>query len=43
MVESGLLVGRITLFVALGAVVLGQDISIMFSNIESHLKAIPGP
>ena len=43
MVEYGLLVGLIALVVALGAVVLGQDISIMFSNVGSYLKQIPVP
>jgi pilus assembly protein Flp/PilA len=43
MVEYGLLVGLIALVVALGAFVLGQDISIMFSNVGSYLKSIPIP
>ena len=43
MVEYGLLVGLIALVVALAALVLGQDISIMFSNVGSYLKAIPIP
>jgi Flp pilus assembly pilin Flp len=43
MVEYGLLVGLIALVVALGALVLGQDISIMFSGIGSYLKAVPIP
>jgi Flp pilus assembly pilin Flp len=43
MVEYGLLVGMIALVVALGALVLGQDISIMFSAIGSYLKAVPIP
>jgi Flp pilus assembly pilin Flp len=43
MVEYGLLVGLIALVVALGAAVLGQDISIMFSNVGSYLKSIPVP
>ena len=43
MVEYGLLVGLIALVVALGALVLGQDISIMFSNVGSYLKQIPIP
>src|SRR5262249_6873774 len=36
MVEYGLLVGLIALVVALGAIVLGQDISIMFSKVASY-------
>jgi Flp pilus assembly pilin Flp len=43
MVEYGLLVGLIALVVALGALVLGQDISIMFSNVASYLSQIPIP
>jgi pilus assembly protein Flp/PilA len=43
MVEYGLLVGLIALVVALGALVLGQDISIMFSEVGSYLKQIPIP
>ena len=43
MVEYGLLVGLIALVVALGALVLGQDISIMFSSVGSYLKTIPIP
>jgi Flp pilus assembly pilin Flp len=43
MVEYGLLVGLIALIVALGAFVLGQDISIMFSNVASYLLSIPIP
>jgi pilus assembly protein Flp/PilA len=43
MVEYGLLVGLIALVVALGALVLGQDISILFSNVASYLLSIPIP
>jgi pilus assembly protein Flp/PilA len=43
MVEYGLLVGLIALVVALGALVLGQDISIMFSDVASYLLAVPIP
>jgi pilus assembly protein Flp/PilA len=43
MVEYALLVGLIALVVALGALVLGQDISIMFSGVASYLSAIPIP
>ena len=43
MVEYGLLVGLIALVVAAGAIVLGQDISIMFSNVASYLANIPIP
>jgi pilus assembly protein Flp/PilA len=43
MVEYGLLVGLIALVVALGATVLGQDISTMFNNIGTYLAAIPLP
>ena len=43
MVEYGLLVGLIALVVALGALVLGQDISIMFSDVASYLLSVPIP
>ena len=43
MVEYGLLVGLIALVVALGATVLGQDISTMFNNIGTYLAGIPTP
>ena len=43
MVEYGLLVGLIALVVALGALVLGQDISVMFSDVASYLLSIPIP
>ena len=43
MVEYGLLVGLISLIVALGATVLGQDISTMFNNIGTYLTGIPTP
>jgi Flp pilus assembly pilin Flp len=43
MVEYGLLVGLIALVVAFGALVLGQDISIMFSEVGSYLKTVPIP
>ena len=43
MVEYGLLVGLIALVVALGATVLGQDISTMFNNIGTYLASIPTP
>jgi Flp pilus assembly pilin Flp len=43
MVEYGLLVGLIALVVAAGALVLGQSISTMFSDVGSYLKAIPIP
>jgi pilus assembly protein Flp/PilA len=42
-VEYGLLVGLIALVVALGATVLGQDISTMFNNIGTYLASIPTP
>jgi pilus assembly protein Flp/PilA len=43
MVEYGLLVGLIALVVALGALVLGQDISTLFSEVGSYLSKIPIP
>ena len=43
MVEYGLLVGLIALVVACGALILGQDISTMFSNVASVLAKIPIP
>ena len=43
MVEYGLLVGLIALVVALGATVLGQDISTMFNAIGSFLSGLPIP
>ena len=43
MVEYGLLVGLIALVVALGATVLGQDISTMFNDIGTYLSGLPIP
>jgi pilus assembly protein Flp/PilA len=43
MVEYGLLIGLIALVVALGAQILGQDISSMFHNIGSYLSGLPVP
>ena len=43
MVEYGLLIGLIALIVAIGAQVLGQDISTMFSAIGSYLSGLPIP
>ena len=43
MVEYGLLVGLIALVVALGATVLGQDISTMFNDIGTYLSSLPLP
>ena len=43
MVEYGLLVGLIALVVALGATVLGQDISTMFSAIGNYLTTLQIP
>ena len=43
MVEYGLLVGLIALVVALGATILGQDISTMFNNIGTYLASVPTP
>ena len=43
MVEYGLLVGLIALVVALGATVLGQDISTMFNAIGTYLASLPIP
>ena len=43
MVEYGLLAGLIALVVALGATILGQDISTMFNNIGTYLAGLPTP
>jgi len=43
MVEYGLLVGLIALVVALGATILGQDISTMFNSIGTYLAKLPIP
>ena len=43
MVEYGLLVGLIALVVALGATVLGQDISTMFNNIGTYIQSLVPP
>ena len=43
MVEYGLLVGLIALVVALGATILGQDISTMFNSIGTYLSGLPIP
>jgi len=43
MVEYGLLVGLIALVVALGATVLGQDISTLFNDIGTYLTGLPIP
>jgi pilus assembly protein Flp/PilA len=43
MVEYGLLVGLIALVVALGATVLGQDVSTIFNNIGTYLTSLPIP
>jgi pilus assembly protein Flp/PilA len=41
MVEYGLLIGLIALVVAIGAQILGQDISTMFSAVGSYLSGLP--
>jgi pilus assembly protein Flp/PilA len=43
MVEYGLLIGLIALVVAIGAQILGQDISSMFSHVGSYLSGLPVP
>jgi pilus assembly protein Flp/PilA len=43
MVEYGLLIGLIALVVAIGAQILGQDISTMFSTVGSYLSGLPVP
>jgi pilus assembly protein Flp/PilA len=43
MVEYGLLIGLIALVVALGAQILGNDISSMFSKIGNYLSGLPVP
>jgi pilus assembly protein Flp/PilA len=43
MVEYGLLVGLIALVVAVAALVLGQDISTLFSKVGSYLSNLPIP
>jgi pilus assembly protein Flp/PilA len=40
MVEYGLLIGVIALVVAAAAVLLGSEISTLFSNVASYLKNI---
>jgi pilus assembly protein Flp/PilA len=41
MVEYGLMVGLIAIVVAIAAIVLGQNISTIFSNIASYLATLP--
>jgi Flp pilus assembly pilin Flp len=43
MVEYGLLIGLIALVVAIGAQILGVDISTMFSAVGSYLSGLPVP
>jgi Flp pilus assembly pilin Flp len=43
MVEYGLLVVLIALVVALGAVILGQKLSGLFSSVGSYVGAVPVP
>ena len=43
MVEYGLLVGLIALVVALGATVLGNDVSTMFNSIGTYLATLTPP
>ena len=43
MVEYALLVGLIALVVALGATILGQDISTMFNNIGTYIQSLVPP
>jgi Flp pilus assembly pilin Flp len=43
MVEYGLLVVLIALVVALGAVILGQNLSGLFSSVGSYIGAVPVP
>jgi pilus assembly protein Flp/PilA len=41
MVEYGLMVGLIAIVVAIAAILLGQNISTIFSNIASYLATLP--
>lgn len=43
MVEYALLVGLIAVVVALGATILGQDISTMFNNIGTYIQSLVPP
>jgi pilus assembly protein Flp/PilA len=43
MVEYALLVGLIALVVALGATILGQDISTFFNSVGTYLSSLPIP
>ena len=43
MVEYALLIGLIALIVALGATILGQDISTMFNNIGTYIQSLVPP
>ena len=43
MAEYALLVGLIALVVALGATILGQDISTMFNNIGTYIQSLVPP
>ena len=43
MAEYGLLVGLIALVVALGATILGQDISTMLNNIGTYIQSLVPP
>jgi len=43
MVEYALLVSLIALVVALGATILGQDISTMFNNIGTYIQSLVPP
>ena len=43
MVEYALLVSLIALVVALGATILGQDISTMFNNIGTYIRSLVPP
>ena len=43
MAEYALLVALIALVVALGATILGQDISTMFNNIGTYIQSLVPP
>jgi pilus assembly protein Flp/PilA len=43
MVEYALLVSLIALVVALGATILGQDISTMFNSIGTYIRSLVPP
>jgi pilus assembly protein Flp/PilA len=43
MVEYGLMVALVALVAAIGAQLMGNDLSILFSSVGSYIKAVPVP